>query len=303
MSGVLVTGATGFIGQPVVRMLASRGQEVHALYRRPPPPDVPGVKWHQVDLLVEDEIERVMSTIAAEHLIHLAWYTEHGRILHAPENVVWVESSLRLMRAFVRHGGSRLLMVGSSAEYDWSKVSGPLSENRSQLAPTTLYGAAKDALRRLANAYARQEGVALAWGRPFFIYGPHDCPSRLVPSVIQALLNNDSVAISSGKQIRDYTHVDDVAEAVLALLDSLVVGDVNLASGVGVSLDEVVDQIVTSIGHPELVLRGSLPNRSWEPQQLVADVTRLRNEVGFLTQRTLADGLAGTVRWWQERRR
>jgi nucleoside-diphosphate-sugar epimerase len=299
MSRVLVTGATGFIGLPVVRALASRGEEIHALHTRPSPQHVPGVRWHRVNLLEEAGLEHLMSSITPERLVHLAWFTERGRVMHAPQNIVWVECSLRLMRSFVRHGGRRMLMLGSGAEYDWSNVEEPLYEFRSLLAPATLYGAAKDALRRLASAYARQAEIELAWGRPFFLYGPYEAPGRLVPSVICSILLNESVAISSGRQVRDYMYVEDLAAAIAALLDSSVVGAVNLASGVGVTLDSMVDQIVRLSGRPDLVLRGGLPDRPWEPPMLVADVSRLRDEVGFQPRWPLAAGLAATVQWWE----
>jgi nucleoside-diphosphate-sugar epimerase len=301
MSRIVVTGATGFVGLPVVTALARRGAEIHALHRRSPPPEAPGVIWHRVDLMEADACEELMRKIAPERLVHLAWYTEHERVMGAPENVMWVECSLRLARSFVRHGGRRLIMLGSCAEYDWSKVQRPLEETSSPLAPATLYGAAKDALRRVAGAYARQEGIEFAWGRPFFLYGPREAPMRLVPSVTRALLSDRAVAISSGGQVRDYMHVEDLAGAVLALLDSRVQGAVNLASGVGVRLDDVVDQIESLTGRGGLVRRGARPDRPWESPQLVADVARLRDEVGFRSRCTLADGLAATVRWWKER--
>lgn len=300
MTGVLVTGASGFIGLPVVTRLANRGEEVHALHTRPLPPRIPGVVWHKVDLLGNVDINDLILHIEPERLVHLAWYTEHGRVMSAPENIVWVERSLQLTRAFVKHGGRRLVLIGSCAEYDWSNVAGPFSESRSRLAPGTLYGVAKDALRRMADTYARQEGTELAWGRPFFLYGPREAPERLVPSVIRSLLMNKTVATSSGRQVRDYMHVEDLADAIIALLDSSLVGEVNLASGIGVSLDEMIDRIVRSTGHPELVLRGELPDRPWESQLLVADVARLRDELGFRPRWSLTEGLDATVRWWGE---
>jgi nucleoside-diphosphate-sugar epimerase len=299
MSRVLVTGATGFIGLPLVAALARRDEEVHALHTRPCPPSVPGVRWHRVDLVREAAFEELMRELAPERLVHLAWYTEHGRIMSAPENVVWVERSLRLTRAFARHGGRRAVMLGSCAEYDWSSVEETLDESRSRLAPVTLYGAAKDALRRVVGAYAAHAGFEFAWGRPFFLYGPREAHERLVPSVIRSLLAARTVATSSGGQVRDYMYVEDLAGAVVALLDSPVVGEVNLASGVGVTVDDIVDRIVGLTGNAELVRRGTLPDRPWEPPRLVADVARLRDEVGFRPSWTLADGLATTVRWWE----
>jgi nucleoside-diphosphate-sugar epimerase len=300
VSGVLVSGAGGFVGLPVLARLVRAQEEVHALSTRANPAALPGVHWHRLDLADHAAVRELMEQLAPERLVHLAWCTEHGRFWRDPENVTWVERSLHLLRAFLRCGGRRLVMLGTCAEYDWSTVAGPLVESSSPLAPATLYGVAKDALRRVAGAYAEQEGLELAWGRLFFLYGPHEAPGRLVPSVIRSLLAGETVATGSSGQVRDFMHVEDVAGAVVALLDSTVVGAVNIASGEGVTVGEVVDRIVQVTGHPELVRRGALPDRPGEPRSLVADVGRLRDEVGYRPRWTLADGLASTVRWWEE---
>ena len=295
-----MTGASGFVGLPVLERLVCAGAEVHALSTRARPPELPGVCWHRADLADRDEVDGLLDGIAPERLVHLAWCTEHGRFWRAPENVLWVQWSLQLVHAFVRRGGRRLLVLGTCAEYDWSSVEGPLSESASPLAPATLYGAAKDALRRVTHAYTEQEGVELAWGRLFFLYGPREAPGRLVPSVIRSLLAGEPVATGSGEQVRDFMHVEDVAGAVVALLDSPVVGAVNIASGAAVTVGELIDRIVQLLGRPELVRRGALPERAGEPRLLLADVARLRDEVGFRPHWALGDGLAASVRWWQE---
>jgi nucleoside-diphosphate-sugar epimerase len=303
MSGVLVTGGSGFVGLPTLERLVSAGVEVHALSTRARPPELTGVRWHRGELADRNTIDSLIDQIAPERLVHLAWCTEHGRFWHAAENVLWVQWSLQLLHAFVRNGGRRLLVLGTCAEYDWSSVAGPLSESASPLAPATLYGAAKDALRRVAQAYAEQEGVELAWGRLFFPFGRREGPGRLIPSVIRSLLAGQAIATGSGEQVRDFIHVEDVAGAVVALLESPSVGAVNIASGTGVTVGEVVEQVVQLLGRPELVRRGALPERPGEPRLLVADVARLREEVGFRPRWELADGIAASVQWWRQQRK
>ncbi|MCW3018791.1 MAG: NAD-dependent epimerase/dehydratase [Solirubrobacterales bacterium] len=299
MSGVIVTGASGFIGLPLLERLASAGETVHALSTRTTPPRVRGVCWHQVDLSDHAAVDELVGTLTADRLIHLAWCTEHGRFWHTTENVLWIQRSLQLVRAFLRGGGCRLVVAGTCAEYDWSGIGGPLSESASRLEPATLYGAAKDALHRLARVYVEQEGVELAWGRLFFLYGPREGSERLVPSVIRSLLAGEPIATGTGEQVRDFMHVEDVAGALVALLDSPVVGAVNIASGVGVTVGEVLDQLVHLIGRPELVRRGGSLARDAGPPLLLADVARLRDEVGFRPSWTLSAGLAASVQWWQ----
>jgi nucleoside-diphosphate-sugar epimerase len=300
MSGVLVTGASGFIGLPLLEQLAGAGEEVHAISTRARPPKVAGVCWHRVDLADGAAPAELVGQVAPERLVHLAWCTEHGRFWRSSENVLWVGRSLQLLRAFSRRGGRRAVVLGTCAEYDWSNVEGPLSERTSPLAPATPYGTAKDALRRLAVKHAEQEGMELAWGRLFFLYGPREAPGRLVPSAIRAVLAGEPIVTGSGERARDFMYVEDVASALAALLDSAVVGAVNIASGVRVTVGEVVEQIARSSGRPELARSGGLPDRPGEPPLLLADVTRLRDEVGFRPRWALADGLGASVRWWRE---
>ncbi len=300
MSRVLVTGGSGFVGLPLLEKLVRRGEEVHAISTRPAPTEIPGVRWHLLDLADDVAVEGLVSDISPERLLHLAWYVEHGRFWTAPENVLWVERSLHLLRMFVHAGGQRVVMLGTCAEYDWSAASEPLDEATSTVAPATLYGVAKDSLHRLATAYAGSENVELAWARLFFMYGPREQPGRLVPSVVRSLLRGESVATTSGEQLRDFMHVDDVAGALAALLESSIVGPVDIASGRGTRVRELVAEIAEQIGAPELVRRGELPDRADEPAVLVGGGSRLRDEVGYRMRVGLADGVADTVRWWRE---
>lgn len=299
MTRTLVTGAGGFIGLPMVERLARAGAPIDALTTRASPPSVPGVRWHRVDLGDNAAVETLMRELAPERLAHIAWYAKPGSFWRAPENLEWVERSLHLTRAFVRAGGRRVVMVGTCAEYDWAAAADPLSESGSPLRPATLYGVAKDGLRRVAGAYTEQEGVELAWARVFFLYGPREAPGRLVSSVVRSLLAGEPVDTTSGEQVRDFMHVEDVAGALAALLESSVVGEVNVASGEPVSVRDLLATVADAVGRPQLIRRGALPDRPGEPPSLVADVTRLREEVGYRPHWSLAEGLASTVEWWR----
>jgi nucleoside-diphosphate-sugar epimerase len=298
MSRVLVTGGSGFIGMPLVARLARTDAEVHVVSRSSSPPQLDGVAWHSLDLADRPALEALLRDLRPERLLHTAWYVEHGRFWNAPENVPWVENSLHLLRTFASAGGRRAVMLGTCAEYDWSAADEPLNESRSPIGPSSLYGVAKDALRRLALAYAAREGVELAWGRLFFLYGPREAPERLVASVIRALLAGEPAETSSGGPRRDFLHVDDVAQATLELLDSPVVGPVNIGSGTPLRLSDLVDVIARELGRAELVHRGALADRPDEPELLLADISRLRDEVGFRPQISLDEGIRDTIRWW-----
>ena len=292
----MLTGATGFVGQSVLTALVEAGDEVSAVARRPGP-DLADVTWYEADLLAGPEL---VGAVAPEILIHLAWYAEHGEFWSSIENVRWVEASLALLRAFAEAGGRRVVMAGTCAEYEWGGEQ-DLDEDESPLAPRTLYGVCKDALRRVAGAYASETALELAWGRLFFLYGPREQPARLVPDVIRALLVGDRAATSAGAQVRDFMHVQDAAAALVALAHSDVTGPVNIASGRATPVAEVLDLIGALTGAAQLIDRGARPMSALEPARIVADVRRLEHEVGFHPAVSLSEGLASTVEWWRSR--
>ena len=295
MSRVLLTGATGFIGRHALIALAEAGHQVHAVARRRGP-DTPGVIWHEVDLLSGCEI---VAEVQPEVLVHLAWYAEHGKFWSSVENVRWVEASLALLRKFADAGGRRAVMAGSCAEYEFSRELYPES---APLRPASLYGAAKHGLHVVACAFCRQADIELAWGRVFFLYGPFEAPGRFVPSLVLSLLRGDSAPMTEGTQRRDFLHVADAGAAFAALADSRVTGAVNVASGEAVALRDIALQIARRLGAEGLLQIGALPMREGEPPALLADVRRLRDEVGWSPRIELPDGLDAVIAWWSERR-
>lgn len=301
MSGprVLLTGGSGFIGSRAIAPLLAAGYEIHALGRSPG--SSADVTWHELDLLDDRATGRAVAEVAAEHLLHLAWYAEHGRFWAAPENLEWVAASVRLLRGFAEAGGRRAVIAGSCAEYDWANPVERCSElddgshAATPLRPATLYGTCKHATHLVADAYAREADLSLAWGRVFLLYGPGEDERRLVPQVARALLAGEPAATSDGMQIRDFMHVDDVAAGFAALLHSAVEGPVNIASGEAVSVADVLALIASAAGHPELLRLGALERRAGDPERLVADVRRLREEVGFQPAIALEQGIADAV--------
>jgi nucleoside-diphosphate-sugar epimerase len=279
---VLVTGATGFVGRQSLAPLAARGYEVHAVGRQ------------EADLLDPGAAARLIDELRPTHLLHFAWYAEPGAFWESAENARWLAASVRLLEAFAASGGTRATVAGTCAEYDW-RGGGLLSERSTLLAPRTAYGEAKNALHDAAERMS----VSLAWGRIFFLYGPHEDERRLVASVTRALLAGLPARTTHGRQVRDFLHVADVGDAFAALLDSEVEGAVNVASGEGVPVSDVVQRLATLAGRPDLVELGAIEAPRDEPPLLVADVGRLRDEVGWRPARSLDDGLRETVEWWR----
>jgi nucleoside-diphosphate-sugar epimerase len=302
MSEVLVTGATGFVGRHAVDALVARGHEVVAVTSRDGGEESrPGVRWIHADLLEPGAARELISAASCAQLLHLAWDAEHGAFWTSPRNLEWVGASLELLRAFAEAGGTRAVVAGTCAEYAWG-LQGRCVEGRTPTAPATLYGAAKDGLRVVAEAYARQEALSLAWGRVFFTFGPGEPEGRLVPSVARALVSGEPAPVTHGEQIRDFLAVDELGDAFAALLDSAVEGPVNLGSGEAIALRDLLTIIGEAAGCPDLIRYGAIAPRPGEPPEIVADVARLRHEVGWRPREPLRNGLCRAVQWWRDAR-
>ena len=294
---VLVTGATGCVGRHVLPLLVERGWDVVAVQSRRAAPQVAGVQWVQGDLLDPGDVRRIVDAARASHLLHLAWYIAPGKWAAAPENFLWVRAGLDLAMAFKSAGGSRMVTAGSCLEYDWN--AGVCVEDSTALAPHTTYGTCKHALQLLTSALMPDSGTSSAWGRIFFLYGPYEHPDRLVASVIRSVLSGQPARTSHGRQVRDYLYVADVADAFVRLLESDVTGPVNIASGIHITLKDIVTRIGALTGRPDLIQIGAIPPAATDTPVVVADVTRLKSKLSWTPAWDLDRGLGATIDWWR----
>ena len=313
---VLVSGAGGFIGRWSVPALLRLGYDVHAVLsgqaNRAIPEQLQGAKIYFANLLDASAVDRLTSKVRPSHLLHFAWIATPGVYWNSAENFRWLTASEHLLHSFRAHGGSRVMMAGSCAEYDWSRVevcdelSSPLADaeaaplNRS-VAPASPYAACKIALQRVLADVGRREHLSTAWGRIFFQFGPYEHPDRLVPSVICNLLLNRAALLSHGRQIRSFLHVADVGEAFAAVLDSELEGPVNIGSDERIALAELVGRIGREVGRPELLRLGARPSPPQEPTLLVPEIHRLRDEARWQPRFTLNEALSDTIAWWRGR--
>lgn len=297
MSRVLVTGASGFVGGHVLPLLVAHGHEVHATARG----NGRGgdVVWHAADLLRSGDAESLIEAVRPEALLHLAWHVAPGEFWWSTRNVEWVESTLRLARAFAASGGSRLVSAGTCAEYDLSR--GFCTEFVTPTEPATPYGAAKHAVHSVLERSADQLGLSVAWGRIFFPYGPGEPESKLVASVIRALLRGEEAECTAGDQVRDYLHVTDLASALVHLIESDLRGPVNIGTGMPVTVAYVATTIGRLVGAIDLLKLGARPAAEDEWPLVVADVRRLNRDLGWKPSLALEDGLSQTVDWWRDR--
>ena len=290
---VLLTGGTGFIGSHCLARLVREGCVIHAVNRRGAGPFSDRVTWHAADLRNPVEAYDVVQHVRPSHLMHSAWIAVPGLFWRSPENVNWLEGGLALLHAFGEIGGRRFVGVGTCAEYDWRQTE--FREENTPVNPTTLYGKSKAALGAAAFAYADRYRFSAAWGRVFQPYGIGDASERLIPSVIAALLAGRPVALSHCRQERDFIFAPDLADLLVALLGGSRDGVFNVGTGKARTLRTVVESIAQKLGGSELLRFGEVSSPPNEPIRLIADMTKVADQVGWSAPTAFEAGLDEVV--------
>lgn len=304
MRRVLVTGAAGFIGRPVVAALLARGYSIHATARPSsrayPMPDA--VTTHSCDLLNSTRLEALVRSVRPEILVHLGWVTTPGEYWESLENLDWLNASTDLFRYFLDAGGSHCLVAGTSAEYEWG-TGGPLSETQSPLKPRFLYGSCKLALFHAATALFSQRNIPLAWARLFCPFGPGESSLRLIPRTVLGLLRGEQLEVDAGVDIRDFMHVEDIASAIATLVERQVDGAVNVASGEPMSVRAVIEEIAACLRAQAHIVFGAAREPGLSPLSVVASVGHLQKVAHWKPRSTFSERIAQTCEYWRVRLR
>jgi UDP-glucose 4-epimerase len=302
---VLVTGGAGFIGSNLVQALLERGDRVRVIDnfstgRRDNLADVED----QVEL-VEGELrsyERVHNAVRGVELVY-----HQGALPSVPRSVqdplttsaVNVEGTLNVLLAARDEGVRRVVFASSSSVYG-SAGELPRAES-GPTDPIAPYGVAKLAAERYCVSFSRvYGGFETVCLRYFNVFGPRQNPhseyAAAVPRFITAVAAGEPVQIfGDGKQVRDFTYVDNVVRANLLAADAEEASGAifNIATGRPVSVDELADTVGAIVGRP--VEKTYLPARPGDIRDSWADVAQARSRLGYEPEVTLEQGLRLTV--------
>jgi len=295
-SRVLVTGGNGFIGKQLLPLLQNESYEIHAISREVKNNYPDNIIWHQADLLNFDSISKLLSKVKPDKLIHLAWDVTPGKYLESESNFQGLNAGLNLFKEFIQNGGTRIVGAGTCYEYDIRY--GYLQEDFTPRNPLTYYGLCKKHLFDITQAYCKKKNVEFAWGRIFYVFGPHEYESRFIPSMIRSYLQGVTAQVSHGYQIRDYLYVKDVARVFSSLCSSQYNGAVNIGSGQPVNLRYLVDIIREIIGDAFVVHYSEHFPSDDEIPLILADSKKIRDKLKWSPHYSLYDGLKETIDWW-----
>lgn len=268
---IFLTGQDGFIGREIHRQARDAGHEVMGLEK---PFRMANLPWEQI------------AAFAPEVCIHCAWIATPRVYLEASENVEHREWSLIMIRKLAEMGTKRFVVAGTCAEYGIS--ANPLREEEI-LAPTTLYGREKNLLRIQLEKDGIQSGIDLIWARIFYPYGPGEHPDRLISFLIHNALAGKESSLKQPAALRDYIHVQDIAQALLLLAAKAKPGIFNIGTGKGVRLSFLRSLIETEYGKSHS--KSDHEHSGEVSDAVIADVSRI-SALGWKPQFDIKDGLS-----------
>lgn len=269
---VLVTGASGFVGQHVIPNLLERGHVVIAVARHKA--KARKFVWFQKVRFIECDIHQPMDNPfeffgKPEAAIHLAWpnLPNYNELFHFEENL---PADYRFLKALVKGGISRLLITGTCFEYGMQ--SGCLTENM-PTQPMNSYALAKDTLRKFLQILQQQHTFNLMWARLFYMYGQGQNPNSLIAQLNHAIDKGEtSFNMSSGEQLRDYLPVEEVGRRLVMLLENQECdGIVNICKGEPISVRQLVEQHLIKRGADIRLNIGHYPCPDYEPSSFWGD--------------------------------
>ena len=322
---ILVTGAAGYIGSHTCRLLTETGYQVvgydnlsrghHIAFERA----TGGGTFVQGDLLDTALLRNTLKEKSIEAVVHFAALGLVGESVEYPQRYHRnnVEGSSSLLRAMQEAGVRRLVVSSTTAIYGQPEEM-PIREDTPP-APINPYGQSKLDVEYLLQEACERDGLGFVALRYFNAAGAsldgmlgeaHDPETHLIPIVLQVALGQreqicifgDDYPTPDGTCVRDYVHVNDLADAHLRALNTLNPGQriqLNLGSGVGTSVLEIVEHARKVTGHDIPAEIGA--RRSGDPPWLIADNSRAKQILGWIPEYSSLDSILTSAWRWHQR--
>ncbi|MDA9923819.1 UDP-glucose 4-epimerase GalE [Verrucomicrobiales bacterium] len=297
---VLVTGGAGYIGSVAVDSLIAEGHEVAVfdnLYMGHRAAVNEQALFVEGDLANKSEIDAVMGDFKPDSIMHFAAFSLVGESVENPYRYLGGNTlnGMNLLQSALENGVERFILSSTANLFDEPERI-PISE-KEKIVPGSPYGESKFFLERILHWMHVSKGLRYACLRYFNAAGctevrgeDHDPETHLIPLVLQvALGQREKIMIfgadyetPDGTCVRDYIHVEDLAQAHILALEALTKKEVahyNLGNGNGFSVKDVVETVREVTGHP--VPAEVAPRRAGDPAILIADSSKIREELGW----------------------
>ena len=308
---ILVTGAVGAVGSHVALALKKSGHEVIGLDAFTDYYDVAikeitasDLKRASIDIirknLAHDDISSDLEGV--EIVYHFA--AQPGISASTPfqnyleNNII---ATQKLLEAVVRSSTLKLFVHISTSSIYGARAD---SDETAEPKPTSVYGVTKLAAEQLALAYARDKGLPVTVLRLFSVYGERERPEKLYHKVIQNVLNDEPFTLYEGseKHVRSYTHVSDIVDACLLVLEKIekVRGEIfNIGTDKTMTTGEGLAIIEELLG--KKIIKNVVPKRAGDQLETSAKIDKARKILGYDPKIMPKEGLRRQIDWYKEK--
>jgi dTDP-glucose 4,6-dehydratase len=322
---ILITGGAGFIGSAVVRRAIAEGHQVVNL-------DVlsysanlenvegvasdPGYAFEQASICDRPRVEAIFAKHQPDAVMHLAAESHNDRAIEGPmdfvqTNIVGTAVLLEVARAYwkglegAKKDAFRFHHVSTDEVFGALGEDGDFTEE-TPYDPKSPYSASKASADHLVRAWAHTFGLPMVLTNCSNNYGPYQFPEKLIPTVITRALEGKTIPVyGDGRQVRDWLHVDDHADALLLVLDRGKLGETYCIGGDATKRNiEVVKLICAHLDHmaPANTSHADkitfVTDRPGHDFRYSIDSSKIERELGWKARMPLEAGLEDTVRWY-----
>ena len=293
---VLVTGACGFIGGHLLSILLPYCREIHAtdLQRDDSQKSAANLHWHRADIRDGKEISRIVGRAKPDFIFHLAAkLPRYGDATINEMLEVNFIGTLNLLRALEKVKFSKMVFMGSAAEYGIAPVS---HKEDQELRPVNPYGVSKAAATQLCLAHAKKYNYPIVILRPTTVYGCGEAGRIFLPAfLLDAINHGKSFEVKTGYK-RDFLYVDDLVEAILLAGIKKARGViVNIGTGKSISQRSAA-QLTKKLLRSGAKIKGKLPGLC-DILDDSCDVSRAEKLLGWKARYSLEEGLKKTLNW------
>jgi nucleoside-diphosphate-sugar epimerase len=300
---VLVTGAAGFIGQNLARVLATAGSKVLAADLAEESP------FNQEILYTTLELRSPLASFEAvldfhpDYVVHLACPPEGPANAESEKNFCrWLAGTIDFFSELSRLASVQgVVTIGSPKEYG----NGPAPFRTDQvLNPLSAYGAAKAAATAYANYFRETRGLKISVLRLATVYGPGQPSGGIVDAAMKSAIGKSVLKMTKGEQIREFLYLDDAITSVLHSLPLTKDQECSLfliGSGESMKLLDLVNLIFDTAGAAPGIEAGAIPYRDTEIFDMRMDSRLFRRKCGWAPEVSLREGLKLTLDWYKTR--
>jgi len=328
----LVTGAAGFIGFHVTQRLLAAGHQVVGLDNLNDYYDVnlktarldlinthPNFTFMKGDLADREGIAELFRSQRFQRVIHLAAqagvrYSLENPLAYADANLI---GHLNILEGCRHNQVEHLLYASSSSVYGLNRKM-PFSTDDSVDHPVSLYAATKKANELMSHTYSHLYGIPTTGLRFFTVYGPWGRPDMALFKFTRAIIAGEKIDVyNHGQMRRDFTYIDDIAEAILRLQDVIPQADINwtvesgspatssapyrvynIGNSQPVTLMKYIEALESALG--QVAEKNMLPMQPGDVMETSADTTALYKVIDFKPQTSVEEGVARFVEWYKD---